>query len=68
MGDFALNTCWYDNYGNRGPGAVQTSRVTWKGIKKVDANQANSFTMAQFIKDDWIKPTGVPYFPGMINV
>ncbi|KAL5736904.1 hypothetical protein ACOSQ2_031692 [Xanthoceras sorbifolium] len=58
----------YDEYGNRGPGAVQTSRVTWKGIKKVNANQANSFTVAQFVKDDWIKPTGVPYFPGMINV
>ncbi|KAH7573536.1 hypothetical protein JRO89_XS03G0168000 [Xanthoceras sorbifolium] len=67
MGDFALNTCWYGEYGNRGPGAVQTGRVTWKGIKKVDANQANSFTVAQFIKDNWIKPAGVPYFPGMIN-
>ncbi|KAL5782247.1 hypothetical protein ACOSP7_007276 [Xanthoceras sorbifolium] len=68
MGDFALNTCWYGEYGNRGPGAVQTGRVTWKGIKKVNANQANSFTVAQFIKDNWIKPAGVPYFPGMINV
>ncbi|KAL5781981.1 hypothetical protein ACOSP7_007010 [Xanthoceras sorbifolium] len=68
MGDFALNTCWYGEYGNRGPGAVQTGRVTWKGIKKVDNNQANSFTVAQFIKDDWIKPTSVPYFPRMINV
>ncbi|KAL5852356.1 hypothetical protein ACOSQ3_007474 [Xanthoceras sorbifolium] len=57
MGVFAFNTCWYDEYGNRG-----------SGIKKVDANQANSFIVAQFIKDNWIKPTGVPYFPGMINV
>ncbi|KAL5782245.1 hypothetical protein ACOSP7_007274 [Xanthoceras sorbifolium] len=57
MGVFAFNTCWYDEYGNRG-----------SGIKKVDANQANSFIVAQFIKDNWIKLTGVPYFPGMINV
>ncbi|TXG71688.1 hypothetical protein EZV62_000267 [Acer yangbiense] len=67
-GDFALNTLWYGEYGNRGAGAVQTGRVTWKGIKKVSAEQANWFTVAQFIKDDWIKLTGVPYSSGLIKV
>ncbi|KAK1592091.1 hypothetical protein Q3G72_019394 [Acer saccharum] len=67
-GDFALNTLWYGEYGNRGAGAAQTGRVTWKGIKKVSAEQANRFTVAQFIKDDWIKLTGVPYSSGLIKV
>ncbi|KAK4856061.1 hypothetical protein QYF36_013727 [Acer negundo] len=68
MGDFALNTLWYGEYGNRGAGAAQTGRVTWKGIKKVSAKQANSFTVAQFIKDDWIMLTGVPYSSSLIKV
>ncbi|KAL5852355.1 hypothetical protein ACOSQ3_007473 [Xanthoceras sorbifolium] len=67
-GDFALNTCWYGEYGNRGPGAALTGRVTWKGIKKINALLANSFTIAQFIKDDWINSTGVPYAAGMMNI
>lgn len=67
-GDFALNTCWYGEYGNRGPGAVQTGRVTWKGVKKVTEEEANSFTVAAFINDDWIKPANVPYTLGMVKV
>ncbi|KAK1591080.1 hypothetical protein Q3G72_002021 [Acer saccharum] len=65
-GDFALNTSYYAEYDNRGTGSVQTGRVTWKGIKKINAIQASSFTVAQFIKEDWIKPTAVPYASGLM--
>ncbi|KAI9194770.1 hypothetical protein LWI28_009067 [Acer negundo] len=65
-GEFALNTLWYGEYNNRGPGATVTNRVTWKGIQKVSPQQANSFTVAKFISDYWIKASGVPYSPGMM--
>lgn len=65
-GNFALNTCWYAEYNNRGPGASQNGRVTWNGIKKIDANQASRFTIAEFIREDWIKSTGVLYVSGLM--
>ncbi|KAK6265360.1 hypothetical protein QUC31_016197, partial [Theobroma cacao] len=67
-GDFALNTLWYAEFGNRGPGAVQTHRVTWRGIKKINAAIARRFTPGVFLRgDDWIPKAGVPYTPGLIR-
>ncbi|KAJ9181883.1 hypothetical protein P3X46_005929 [Hevea brasiliensis] len=69
MGSFGLDTCSYSEYDNRGPGAVATKRVTWKGIKKVSPEEADGFTAAKFIDGDlWIPATGVPYTPGMIKL
>jgi len=69
MGTFAINTCWYAEFGNRGPGAVTTHRVTWPGIKKLTAESAVDFTPAKFFEgDSWIPATGVPYEPGMMNL
>ncbi|KAK8682086.1 hypothetical protein V6N13_054483 [Hibiscus sabdariffa] len=67
-GDFALDTLWYAEFNNRGPGAVQTNRVKWKGIKKVTAAQALQFTTGVFLRGgDWIQKSGVPYTAGMIS-
>ncbi|KAA8527428.1 hypothetical protein F0562_034857 [Nyssa sinensis] len=61
-----LDTLYYAEYNNRGPGAVQTKRVTWPGIKKITADDAAGYTAAKFLfGDDWIPKTGVPYNPGM---
>ncbi|GLU08414.1 hypothetical protein SLE2022_253280 [Rubroshorea leprosula] len=66
-GDFALNTLLYVEYNNRGPGAEQSKRVTWKGIKKYSADMIQKYTAARFFGgDSWIPQTGVPYVPGMI--
>lgn len=67
MGDFALNTCFYAEYNNRGLGAALTKRVKWPGIKTpLSPQQATSFTVGSFIQGDlWIKPTGVPYTSGL---
>ncbi|KAJ4722131.1 Pectinesterase [Melia azedarach] len=67
-GDFALNTSWYAEFRNRGTGSVQTKRVTWQGIKKITPEQAADFTVGKFYTDEFIKPTGVPYTVGMMNV
>ncbi|KAE8677613.1 Pectinesterase [Hibiscus syriacus] len=67
MGNFALDTLWYAEFNNRGPGAVQTNRVKWKGIQKINAVQAQQFTAGVFLRGaDWIQNSGIPYIAGMI--
>lgn len=69
MGDFALNTLFYTEYNNRGPGAAKDKRVKWRGIKQITPEHAFDFTAGRFIRGDpWIKPTGVPYTSGMMAV
>ncbi|KAK8572005.1 hypothetical protein V6N12_028069 [Hibiscus sabdariffa] len=61
-----LDTLWYAEFGNRGPGADQTNRVKWKGIQKITAAQAQQFTPGVFLTGaQWIPKTGVPYTAGM---
>ena len=68
-GTFGLDTLYYAEYANRGPGATSAQRVTWKGMKKISAQEAQSYTAAKFIEGDlWVKPTGVPYESGMLKV
>ncbi|XVF66186.1 hypothetical protein PTKIN_Ptkin10aG0015100 [Pterospermum kingtungense] len=66
--DFGLNTCYYAEYGNRGPGADQSKRVKWGGIKKITAAEAQSFTAGVLLFGaEWIPKYNVPYVPGMIQ-
>ncbi|XP_010024084.2 putative pectinesterase/pectinesterase inhibitor 28 [Eucalyptus grandis] len=68
LGDFGLNTCFYAEYKNRGPGASTARRVKWKGIKKITPQHAVEFTAGRFMKGDrWIRTAGVPYVAGMLN-
>ncbi|EXB56090.1 Putative pectinesterase/pectinesterase inhibitor 28 [Morus notabilis] len=69
-GDFGLRTCFYTEFGNRGPGAVEPSRrAKWKGVKNITAKHARDFTPGSFFKGDWwIKRTGIPYVSGMFSV
>ncbi|PON52540.1 Pectinesterase inhibitor domain containing protein [Trema orientale] len=68
-GDFAINTCFYSEFDNRGPGAVEESqRAKWRGVKKITAEHAVNFTPGRFFKGDWwIKLSGVPYVSGMYS-
>ncbi|CAM8988309.1 unnamed protein product [Rhodiola kirilowii] len=55
-------TCWFAEFGNRGPGAVTTERATWPGVKTVDAVQVDEFTAEKFIHGDhWIELSGIPF-------
>ena len=65
-GDFALNTLYYAEYANTGPGAGTNQRVKWKGYKVItDKNEALQFTAGPFIGgNSWLKLTGIPYFLG----
>ncbi|XP_057467706.1 pectinesterase-like [Actinidia eriantha] len=66
-GNFALDTCYFAEYANRGPGAVTDKRVKWKGFKVIkNNNEALQFTAGPFIQaQQWLQATGAPYFLGL---
>ncbi|XP_050218272.1 putative pectinesterase/pectinesterase inhibitor 28 [Mercurialis annua] len=69
MGTYGINTCSFSEFGNRGPGAKLNGRVTWKGIVKINAQDAENFTPGKFLQGDkWIPAKGVPYSGGMLKV
>ncbi|XP_051128425.1 pectinesterase-like [Andrographis paniculata] len=69
MGNFALDTLYYGEYQNRGPGSDTSKRVTWKGIQKITPELAESFTPAKvYAGDEWVIKAAVPYSPGMMQV
>ncbi|URD82303.1 pectinesterase [Musa troglodytarum] len=66
-GDFGLNSCFYTELDNRGPGADMSQRVKWKGVKAIDYAHAQKFTVEHFIQGNaWLPKTGVPFIPGLL--
>ncbi|XVF48814.1 hypothetical protein PTKIN_Ptkin03bG0218600 [Pterospermum kingtungense] len=65
--DFALDTLYYAEYMNFGPGAGVGSRVKWPGYHLLNSSaQAVNFTVAQFIEGNlWLPSTGVKYTAGL---
>lgn len=65
-GDFALNTSYYAEFNNSGPGSDTSQRVTWPGFHIINETDAVNFTVSAFISGDaWIPQTGVPYDSGL---
>ncbi|KAL1084457.1 hypothetical protein V6Z11_D09G266600 [Gossypium hirsutum] len=66
-GTIGIDTSFIAEFGNRGPGADTSHRVAWKGIKKIDINEANKWTPRVFLESEtWIPSSGVPYSPDMV--
>eukprot|EP01018_Ginkgo_biloba_P027994 Gb_10522 [translate_table: standard] len=65
-GDFALDTLYYGEYQNRGPGSGTANRVKWPGYRVITTSQeASQFTVGEFIAgDEWLPSTGVNYVGG----
>ncbi|KAG6508273.1 pectinesterase/pectinesterase inhibitor PPE8B-like [Zingiber officinale] len=65
--NFALDTLYYAEYMNYGPGSVLDNRVKWAGYHVLsDSAMAANFTVAQFIDGDlWLPATGVKYTAGL---
>ncbi|XP_043726030.1 pectinesterase-like [Telopea speciosissima] len=63
---FALDTCYYAEYANRGPGSRTDRRVRWKGFHVItDRRIATQFTAGAFIQGgNWLKNTGAPFLLG----
>ncbi|PIA61290.1 hypothetical protein AQUCO_00300668v1 [Aquilegia coerulea] len=65
--DFALNTLYYGEYRNYGPGSSVARRVQWPGYHIIrDAPTANFFTVGRFIDGrTWLPATGVKFQVGL---
>ncbi|KAH7841272.1 hypothetical protein Vadar_027791 [Vaccinium darrowii] len=62
-GSFALNTLYYGEYMNLGPGSKTGHRVKWGGYRLItSATEASRFSVANFIAGrSWLPATSVPY-------
>ncbi|GLJ09568.1 hypothetical protein SUGI_0112020 [Cryptomeria japonica] len=67
-GNFALDTLYYGEYKNYGPGAGTANRVKWRGHHVIrTSGEASRFTVGQFIQgNSWLPSTGVQYSSGLI--
>lgn len=67
-GNFALDTLYYGEYMNSGPGAGLAKRVTWPGYQIFKtANQVYPFTVVQFISGaKWLPSTGITFIGGLL--
>ncbi|KAJ1412598.1 Pectinesterase, catalytic [Sesbania bispinosa] len=66
-GTFALDTLYYGEYKNRGPGSNTSARVTWPGYRVINSStEASQFTVREFIQgNEWLNSTGIPFFPDL---
>ncbi|XP_010541676.1 PREDICTED: probable pectinesterase/pectinesterase inhibitor 32 [Tarenaya hassleriana] len=66
-GNFALDTLYYGEYMNYGPGSRLENRVKWPGYHVLNSSaEANNFTVASFIEGNlWLPATGVRYTAGL---
>ncbi|CAN8278381.1 unnamed protein product [Cochlearia groenlandica] len=64
---FALDTLYYGEYLNSGPGSGLGQRVTWPGYRVINSTaEANRFTVAEFIYgSSWLPSTGVSFLAGL---
>lgn len=67
-GTFAIDTLYYGEYDNRGPGSDTSKRVDWSGVHPVmNRTDAANYTVSNFLfGDNWLPPTGVPFFSGLL--
>ncbi|KAK9059631.1 hypothetical protein SSX86_020335 [Deinandra increscens subsp. villosa] len=66
-GSFALDTLYYGEYMNFGPGAAIGKRVNWPGYRVITSvTEASRFTVAKFIYgSSWLPSTGVAFLAGL---
>lgn len=66
-GDFALDTLYYGEYENTGPGSDTENRVKWSGYRVItSASEAEKFTPGNFIDaGSWVPDANVPFTSGL---
>ncbi|KAK7265498.1 hypothetical protein RJT34_33118 [Clitoria ternatea] len=64
--DQGLDTLYYGEYANYGPGSGTGDRVKWLGYHLMDYNSAYNFSVSEFIIGDaWLGSTSFPYDDGI---
>ncbi|GLT56173.1 hypothetical protein SLA2020_292390 [Shorea laevis] len=66
-GTFALDTLFYAEFNNEGPGAKRDGRVKWPGLKTITKEQAEKFTVGPFLQGAWINDTGASVHFGLFK-
>lgn len=65
-GTVGLDTLFYGEYNNYGPGANTNKRVQWRGHKLLNVTQAWNFTVLNFtLGNTWLPNTDIPYSGGL---
>lgn len=66
-GAFALDTLYYGEYMNYGPGGGVGHRIKWPGYRVITSTvEASKFTVGQFIYgSSWLPSTGVAFVAGL---
>ena len=64
-GNFALDTLYYAEFNNTGPGSSTSNRIKWPGYKIINKEEASKYTVANFLKGTWVQSSGVPSQQGM---
>ncbi|XP_020576202.1 probable pectinesterase/pectinesterase inhibitor 12 [Phalaenopsis equestris] len=65
-GEEGLDTLYYGEYMNFGPGAATENRVAWPGFHLMEYDDAYNFTVSEFIYGDmWLDFDSVPYDDGI---
>ncbi|PPD84146.1 hypothetical protein GOBAR_DD18934 [Gossypium barbadense] len=69
VGTVGVDTSYFVEFQNRGPGAKTEGRVKWPAIKTIDINEAKKWTPGVFLEtetDKWISQTGTLCYPDMV--
>lgn len=69
MGNMFLDTIYYAEYGNSGPGASTAGRIKWNTLHFLNRQSAQQFTTGAFLpaSAQWIQAAGVPFLAGFKN-
>lgn len=68
IGDKGLDTLYYAEFNNKGPGSNTKDRVKWGGYKILKRDEALKFTVGPFLQgEDWLKAADVPVRFGMFS-
>jgi pectinesterase len=66
-GTDGLDTLYYGEFENHGPGADTRMRVNWPGYTLMNASQALNFTVFNFtMGDTWLPYTDIPFSAGLL--
>ncbi|KAK7322503.1 hypothetical protein VNO77_25885 [Canavalia gladiata] len=67
-GTVGLDTLFYGEFNNYGPGSNTNNRVQWPGYFLLNATQAWNFTVLNFtLGNTWLPDTDIPYAEGLLS-
>ncbi|WJX30543.1 putative pectinesterase/pectinesterase inhibitor 25 [Trifolium repens] len=67
-GTLGLDTIFYGEFNNYGPGSITENRVQWPGYFLLNDTQAWNFTVLNFtLGNTWLPDTDIPYTEGLLK-